>query len=156
MGVFITFWFVFNILKATVFSITYLVMFVLPIFVWYVFYNRYLNKAWLNNLLTTWNKFLHIVGSNFIAWIVHFIALFILTYITLKYNIEFLKTFSSFWALLIMAVAYYISLKTFLSKQEWINDKDIKEISSNTTWATFWIFILLLIIIWFTGFLAFI
>lgn len=146
---FIIFSFVFNILKATIFSITYIILFILAIFVWYLFYKKYLNKVWAKDKPSTLRIFIEIIVSNCIAWFVHFLPLLVFTYIALKYSFWFLQIFSSYLALIIMAIAYYFTLKLFLYKHELLTDNNVKKIASSTTVWTFWVFILLLLIIWF-------
>ena len=70
---------IFESVITTLFNTTYIILFILPIFIWYFFYKKYLNKAWIKEKPTNWKIFTEIIIVNFVAWFAHFLWLLILT-----------------------------------------------------------------------------
>ena len=75
---------IFESIIATLFNTTYVILFILPIFIWYFFYKKYLNKLWIKEKLSNWKILTKIIITNFVAWFAHFLWLLILTYINSK------------------------------------------------------------------------
>ncbi len=128
-------------------TLTFFIIFFTPIFIWYFFYNKYLNKFSVKDKPSIWRMFLDIIISNLVAWFTYILLFTSIVLLVVIYDFTKLQYFWVIISIILAIISYYLVLKLLLSRYKSFKKEIANKIASNITGSTFWVLLLLMIIL---------